>query len=116
MTKEQARKASVELAERMEGGGWTPEHWSNIQWHFCVRKGPLRVSEDYEGKYSCLMGDGGSGEGIWHHGTHQGFKDPNAAVKAVISHAEEVVAAEFDRLNKIIFEAKVAIGLAAAKK
>jgi hypothetical protein len=110
MTKAEATEAAQALKKRMKGRGWKIRVWDNIGWHFAVQNGPLNVHQCGD-KYSCLLGDGVSGCGLW-HSAHDGCfdPDPNKVVRVTIERAKQCLAGHNDEHQKIVDAAILATG------
>jgi hypothetical protein len=91
--------AAQALRQRMRGRGWHIDIWENLGWHYAVRTGTLAVyphsvpGDRAQLTYTCLMGDGSSGEAIWHgQNWHPSHADPNVLVQIQLQHAKECLA------------------------
>ena len=88
-----AVRAGQKLLKMMKGKGWHLHVFENLGWHYAVINGPLYVSND-NSLYSALLSDdiekAGWAPAYWSPG-YRGFKDPNDAVRYVVSFARHWV-------------------------
>lgn len=94
MTKQQATRAANALLRRMRTKGWRIFVHENLGWHYCVENADGHITVNphaagKSGKFYCMMSAGKyphTGNVSW--GTHQYFKDPNAAVSVTLALAK----------------------------
>lgn len=94
-TKKQASEDAQALAERV-GGGWKPEVWQNLGWHYKVVSpcGRVKIHPSSDGSFTCFLSDDDGAGGIFvEHGS-----TPLAALKATLVRAY----AERAKINALI--------------
>lgn len=95
-TKKEATFKAQNLADQM-GGGWSPDVWQNLGWHYCISSRCKRVkiypNFDEKSFIAFLSNNDGAGGRFAERG-----KTPMEALRAVIKRA----IAERDELNKLI--------------
>lgn len=105
ITEKEAHAKARELVKRLKGKGWKAEVWENLGWHWAARTDHWNVFPSYDGdEFTCLLGDGSSGKGLFHKTGEFYDKDPNKAVAKQLRYAKEALA-EFVAEHQDIIDA-----------
>lgn len=100
-TKAEAMLAARKLLARMNSPGWKIDVWSNLGWHFCLKRGTMSLRQDGN-TYNVYYSDeeGGVGEPTYYNICGHRSNDPNVAVAGAINRAEKFIRRLILILNK----------------
>lgn len=103
-TKRKAKTRAMEVLSMLKGSGWKIRVWENLGWYYGIYRHNLRVYENFDKTFHCLLSAGGHAGGliVWADKNYS-YTNPNKAVRKQFKQARKYV----QHLQKVIYKNEI---------